>query len=207
MASAVARAKLARAARRLNQGAGLRTRLPPLIFLSDELRVRDPVGAAQSLPRGTAVILRHRDPALRAELASGLARVAHARGLVLLIAGDPELVARVGAAGQHLSQARISEARHWRGRHPAWLITCAAHSERAVLHAARGGADAVLLAPVFPTRSHPDAPAIGLLRACGIAGRAPLPVYALGGVGERTAVRLSGARFSGLAAIAALLPG
>ena len=145
MASALARAKLARAARALN----LRSGLPPVILMTDETRLRDPAAAARSLPEGSAIILRHTGEKARAALAAALKPIALERGLLLLIAGDAALAARIGAAGLHLPETRAREARHWRALRPSWLITVAAHSERALLVAAGSGADAALLAPHF----------------------------------------------------------
>jgi thiamine-phosphate pyrophosphorylase len=207
MASVLARAKLARAARRLNESARHGKRLPSLILVTDEARALRALAAARVLPRGAAILLRHRDDASRRNLATALADVAHARGLALLIAGDPALAAAVNAAGIHFSEARMPELAFWRTRQPRWLITAAAHSERALWRAARAGADAALLAPVFPTFSHPGATALGALRCRLLASRAPLPVYALGGVSARTAAQLHGARLAGLAAIDGLIPG
>ncbi len=55
MASALARAKLARAARALNARF---PRLPPLILMTDALRLSDPLEAARGLPKGAAIIVR-----------------------------------------------------------------------------------------------------------------------------------------------------
>jgi thiamine-phosphate pyrophosphorylase len=205
MGSALARSKLARAARALNRAAGVQARLPSLIFMTEETRVTDPVSVAANLPKGTAIILRHRDDARRAELAERLAEISRRRGLRLIIAGDPRLAIHVRAAGVHFSEARIEDAAHWRALRPSWLITTAAHSERAVLRAANIRADAALLAPVFPTKSHPDARIIGSLRLRLIASRAALPLYALGGIGAANVARLTGARLAGIAAIEGLL--
>jgi thiamine-phosphate pyrophosphorylase len=207
MASNLARAKLASAACALNRRRPLQKRaLPALLFLTDQERVADPCAAARALPKGAAIILRHRDSATRAALARELQPIAQARGLKLLVAGDPALAARAGLAGAHFPEAQIAELSRWR-LHADWLLTAAAHSEHAALRALRAGADAVLLAPVFPTRSHPGKSALGVLRARLIASRVPLPVYALGGITARNVGRLSGANLAGLAAIEALLPG
>jgi thiamine-phosphate pyrophosphorylase len=173
--------------------------------MTDQARVPDPVAAARALPRGSAVILRHTDPRLRASLGRALIDVVRARGLILLIAGDAQLAADIGAHGLHLPEARAREAAHWRALKPSWLITAAAHSERALATARIAGADAALLAPVFPTSSHPDRESLGPLRARLIAARAGLPVYALGGVNAETIVRLAHAPFAGIAAIEGLL--
>jgi thiamine-phosphate pyrophosphorylase len=205
MASVLARSKLARAALTLNRAARCPLLLPPLIFMTEEARVPDPLAAARELPRGTAIILRHRDKRRREALACDLAPLSRRLDLTLVIAGDADLAIRVGAHGVHFPEARIAEAAHWRAMRPHWLITAAAHSERAILKAAHAGADAALLAPVFHTRSHPDAKIIGPLRARLMANRARLPLYLLGGVGAGNIGRLAGARFAGVAAIEALL--
>jgi 8-oxo-dGTP diphosphatase len=44
------------------------------------------------------------------------------------------------------------------------------------------GCDFALLSPVLPTRSHPDAPALGWEKFAAIAAGASIPVYALGGL-------------------------
>ena len=205
MASDLHRERLARAARALNAGVA-RRRLPALILMTDQVRVPDPLAAARSLPRGSAIILRHTDPATRAALARELATIVHARGLLLLIAGDARLAAAIGADGLHLPETRAREASHWRALKPSWLITAAAHSARSLAVARIAGADAALLAPVFATLSHPDRAPFGPLRARLLAARAGLPVYALGGVNAQTIVRLANARLAGIAAIEGLLP-
>jgi thiamine-phosphate pyrophosphorylase len=63
-------------------------------------------------------------------------------------------------------------------------------------------ADALLLSPVFATRSHPNAVALTPVRANRMAQALSVPVYALGGVTSRNARLLYG--FSGIAAIGAL---
>src|SRR6266851_8024053 len=73
MPSAVERAKLARAALALNAAC----RLPSLILMTDEKRLRDPVAAAQLLPKGAAILLRHTMSETRAALAESLNRIAH----------------------------------------------------------------------------------------------------------------------------------
>jgi thiamine-phosphate pyrophosphorylase len=174
--------------------------------MTDETRLRDPVRAALSLPRGSAIILRHTDEKVRAALAVALQSIAHQRGLLLLVAGDAALAARIGADGLHLPETRAREGKHWKALRPSWLITVAAHSERALLRAVGSGADAALLAPAFPTLSHRTRTAIGVARLRLMAERARLPVYALGGVNAQTAQRLVGARLAGIAAIDALVP-
>jgi thiamine-phosphate pyrophosphorylase len=192
MPDALSRAKLARAARVLNQGR--------LILMTDDQRPADPVSAARRLPRGSLVILRARDPRHRAALAAQMKPIARARGLLLLIADDPGLARAVGASGVHLPQIHARQAGHLRAANPHWLITAAAHSLKAALAASH--ADVLLLSPVFATQSHAQAMPLTPARARLIARGLKSPVFALGGVTAANAAQLSG--FSGLAAIGAL---
>jgi thiamine-phosphate pyrophosphorylase len=193
----LARARLARAAERFQ-----RRGLPALVLMTDDERLADPLAAARALPRGSLVILRARDDARRAKLAAVLATIARMRGLLLLIANDARLAASIGAHGLHLSEAQARDAFRWRARHPDWLITAAAHSLRACARA--HDADALLLAPIFATQSHPGGSALGVMRARFIAQQSLLPVYALGGIDAQTAARLQGGAFVGVAGIGAL---
>jgi thiamine-phosphate pyrophosphorylase len=203
MASALARAKLARAARQLN---ACSPHLPPLILMTDEQRLNDPLAVALALPKNCAIILRHTDAKARAGLAESLRKIAHKNGLLLLIAGDAALAARLTCDGLHLPEARAREAAHFKALHPDWLITAAAHSARAVTIAAGARCDAVLLAPVFATQSHIGRAGLGVSRFCAIAQNARLPIYALGGVNAQNSHRLAGARLAGIAALDALIP-
>jgi thiamine-phosphate pyrophosphorylase len=134
-----------------------------------------------------------------------LARALVARRLPVLIAGDARLAAACGAAGLHLPEARMAEAPHWRALHPRWIVTAAAHSARALLRAQDLRLDALFLSPVFPTQSHPGGRALGAVRAGMIAAPSRIPVYALGGINERNATRLSRTHFCGIAASRALI--
>jgi thiamine-phosphate pyrophosphorylase len=193
MADVLSRAKLARAALRLNAGA--------LILMTDDLRLPDPIAAARALPPGSILILRARDAARRAQLALPLRAIAWERGLILLIADDARLARAIGANGLHLPEVRARQAGHWRAQNPGWLITASAHSLGAVL--AAKGADAVLLSPVFATQSHQTRP-LSAARARLIARSVSIPLFALGGVNAQNAALLCG--FAGIAAIGALSP-
>jgi thiamine-phosphate pyrophosphorylase len=81
------------------------------------------------------------------------------------------------------------------------LIT--AHSLREIAAGRRARADAIVLSPVFATRSHPGARTLGPLRFRLLAARAGLPVIALGGMDAARARRLGQAPW---AAIDGLIP-
>jgi len=194
--------KLAELAKRLNSKNAAGLGLPPLILITDAARLPDPLGTAALLPVGSAVILRDYDLPARYTLAVELANLCRRRRLKLLIAGDAALAIRVGAAGLHLQEGRVAEARRWRHRRH-WLITAAAHSREALVCAAMAGANAALLSPVFTTRSHPERRPLGPERFNLLAANTPLPVYALGGINVDSMIRLRGGRAAGIAAIGA----
>ena len=196
------KSRLARAAAALNVQCA--SRLPPLVLMTDDERLPDPLAAARRLPRGSMVVIRARQAAHRARLARALQPIARGRALTLLIANDTGLADRVGAAGVHFSEANVAQAASWRARRPHWLITAAAHSLNACAAARIARANAVFLGPVFPTASHPGGRYVGPTRARAIVRAAPLPSYALGGVNAYSARRLEAAAFVGLAAIGAL---
>ncbi len=205
MAAVRERAKLASAAERLNRRAAVH--LPPLFLVTDDVRVPDPVAVAKTLPQGSGIILRHRDAQKRSVLAEALATLVPERALFLMVAGDEELARAVGADGVHFAEAEMGAVAACRWHHPLWCITVAAHSGPALRLAAQAGADAAFFAPLFPTRSHPEKSGFGLTRFRFLAARAPLPVYALGGVTAQNAARLDGAHIAGIAAIEGLMPG
>ena len=67
----------------------------------------------------------------------------------------------------------------------ARLVTV--HSLREIGAAGRARANAVLLSPVFATRSHPGGKALGVVRFRLLAARSLVPVLALGGMDARRA--------------------
>ena len=76
------------------------------------------------------------------------------------------------------------------------LIT--AHCLREIALAQRAHADAILLSPVWPTRSHPGARGLGALRFRLLAARARVPVIALGGMTPLRARALGWARWAAI---------
>ena len=182
--------------------------LPPLILMTDRTRLADPAAAIRRLPPGTAVIFRDYEDADRKTVARGLRRLCAERRLPFLVAGDWQLAVAVGADGLHLPEGHL---RHGRGtwrrvRRPGFLVTQAVHGPGAIAVAGRRGVDAVLLAPVFATGSHPGTKPLGPLRFARLVRFSPVPVYALGGVTARTVGRLAGIEMAGAAAIGAFAP-
>lgn len=191
-----ARGKLARIAARLNARGG--RGLPPIVLLTDDAREADWAEAAAALPRGAAVIVRHREAAARERLARRLKDVCASRGVKFLVADDVGLAIRVRADGVHVPERQAAKLRGLRRAHPLWLITASAHGRRGT--AVTRGADAVLISPVFATASHPERSALGVVRFVGLS-RGAAAAYALGGIDAARVLRLGALRLAGIALI------
>lgn len=141
--------------------------------------------AIRRLPRGAGIVFRHyrTPPAERRRLFARVVRLARARGIVVVRAGDP---CGYGATGMHGPGRRI-----------AGLRTMPAHSPREAIR--MGGPDALFVSPVHSTRSHPGGNALGPRRAMALARMLPVPAIALGGMDARRFARLRG--FHGWAGI------
>jgi len=133
--------------------------------------------ALDRLPRGAGVVVRHYGVEDRAGLIRRVEKVARKRGLLLVVAG--------GRGSAHVHNGRSG----WRGG----LQTASAHSRREAIQAIRGGADLIFLSPIFPTRSHPGAKALGRVRFGLVSRDLGVPVIALGGMDPRSAKSLPGA--------------
>ena len=194
---------IANQARALNLAAGA-GRLPALVLMTDRHRLPNLEAALDRLPIGSAVLFRDYDAADRRARAGWLALQCRSRGLLLIVAGDAGLAIQVGAAGLHLPQHLLRRTGRWRRGRRGWILTAAAHDAAAVTAAARIGADAAILSPVFPTASHPGQPTLGSHRFAALVRHSAIPVYALGGITAMTGRRLKASGAAGLAGISAL---
>lgn len=174
-------------------------RVPRLVLLSDARNAAQLPAALARLPAGSALVFRHYHlpPAARTREWERLRRLARRAGVRLVAAGEP---CGRGAQGRYAAPGRLGRAA---GAEQGGLRLATAHSLREIGAAVRARADAVLLSPVFPTRSHPGAAVLGAVRFLLLARRAPLPVLALGGM---TAARARRLPVHGWAAIDGLIP-
>lgn len=171
----------------------VRQTFPDLWLLSDERNDAMLESALRRLPRGSGFIYRHYhlSPEERIARWFELRRVARARGHVVLLA-DSSLTAREwGADGVYGAPRALYPTSD--------LLTLAtAHDLAEIADANRLRADAVLLSPVFPTRSHPDTRTLGPLRFRFLAAHAQMPVIALGGMTASAARRLVWPRWAAI---------
>lgn len=134
------------------------------------------------LPRGCGMIFRHYHlpPDQRRARFRKLARAARRHGHRVVLSGSAREAKAWGAGGAYGAPLRLA-------RGPAIPRLATVHSLRELAAARRARADAVLISPVFPTRSHPGASTLGPLRFRLLAARAHVPAIALGGMTPRRA--------------------
>lgn len=167
--------------------------LPDLWLISGARNDAALAAALMRLPRGSGFIFRHYHLSKPERLArfAALARVARGRGHWVILAGGMREARRAGADGAYGAPERLAG-----GGAGFRLVT--AHSLREIAAARRVRADAVLLSPVWPTRSHPGGSALGGLRFWLLARRAGRPVIALGGMTRRRALSLRWGRWAAI---------
>ena len=146
------------------------------------------------------------DSARLLSLASRLRQLTRAANARLIIHTQANIAAAVDADGVHVSQADIGELptmRRWLGRAgESMSFSASTHDAASLEAAAKVGSDFALLSPVFPTASHPGEAALGIDAFRELAGKANVPVVALGGITPDNRSQLKG---FGVAAISAIL--
>jgi thiamine-phosphate pyrophosphorylase len=172
-----------------------------LLLVTDPDRSPDPVELACRLPRGCGLVYRAFGAPKAGKIAKKLGRVARRRGFALLIGADAMRVR--GQAGAHLPERMAHRILRVKAARPGFIVTVAAHSLPAILRARRAGADAVLVSPVFDSRSPSAGRPLGPWRFAALVRAGGLPTYALGGITTKNAPRLLGAGAAGLAGVEA----
>jgi thiamine-phosphate pyrophosphorylase len=176
---------------------------------ADDHIVRVARELGRALPRGAfGVQLRdkERDPSSVRALAKELRQVTKACGALFVVNRDVALALDVGADGVHLGGDGMALAAARSAFPPAW-ISVAAHRDPDVLRAAEGGAEAVLVSPVFETPGEAKGTprGVGALQRAAATSEGRCVVYALGGVSTSRARACREAGADGVAVIRALL--
>jgi 8-oxo-dGTP diphosphatase len=158
---------------------------------------------AAALERGLRLV-QLREKAVHADALVDIGRracaLAHEHGARLLVNGDADVAARIGADGVHLSASRLLAVRV----RPAFeYVGASCHDERELAHAARLGVDFAVLGPVMDTATHPGAATLGWEPFRQLVRDYPLPVFAIGGLGSADFDHAWSAGAHGIAAIRA----
>jgi thiamine-phosphate pyrophosphorylase len=167
--------------------------LPGIWLVSDARNDARLERLLKSLPRGSAFVFRHYhlDRVERRARFAELARIARARGHRVFLSGSAAQARRWGAGGAYGPPMRRQGGANV-------LLAITAHSLRQIAMARRARADAIVLSPVFATRSHPGGRTLGPTRFRLLAGRAGVPVIALGGMTLQRARHLGTARWAAI---------
>lgn len=154
----------------------------------------------RAVERGATIVQLRQPGAPAGEVVAQARRLADESPLPVLVSGRVDIALALGL-GVHLPERDlpVSAARRLL---PDALIGCSVHNQEGALAAARGGADYVVLGPVFSTPTHPGAPALGPERFRDVAAHVPIPVLAIGGMDHRRAALLGGAGYAAIRAFA-----
>jgi len=133
-------------------------------------------------------------------------RLARQHGARLLLNGDPALALELGVDGIHLRSEQLQSGPPDDLPDGFW-VGASCHDAEELARALAVGCDFACLSPVKPTRSHPQARALGWKRFRELAGGAGLPVYALGGLEPADADQARANGGQGTAGITGFWPG
>jgi thiamine-phosphate pyrophosphorylase len=151
--------------------------LPALWLISDARNDASLERSLAKLPRGSGFIYRHYhcDESARRARYEVLAEAARKGDHVVILSGPASLAQAWGADGIYGQPEALGT--------PGDLVRLAtAHDAHEIALANAVKADAILLSPVFPTRSHPGGECLGVTAFRNLAAQAEMPVIALGGM-------------------------
>ena len=170
--------------------------LPLHWILSDERNDAGIEQALANLPEASGFVFRHYhlDGEKRRNRFTHLASCARLRRHSVILSGETETAREWGADGVYGSAALQ--------RAPGLLRLATAHDGAELQAANAAGVDGVFLSPVFPTRSHPGAGALGPMGFAVLAQQSLVPVIALGGMTAERAQVLGWPRWGAIDGLA-----
>lgn len=160
--------------------------------------------------RGGARVFQLREKDLEAgeltALADRLLRPVRAAGGLLLINDRIDVTLAIGADGTHVSQRGFAPAIARRLLGPARLLGVSCHSLAEAEEAQDGGADFIVLGPIFFTPSKAVyGPPLGVELLRQIRPRIRLPIFAIGGINAANRSEVLHAGADGVAVISAIM--
>lgn len=130
-------------------------------------------------------------------------RRARASNCRVLLNGPPKIAVQAEADGIHLSADALLRTA---ARPEFHLVGASCHTVDDLARASELALDYAIFGPVKETPTHPNVPGMGWDRFAVVARGQPMPVYAIGGLGERDLAEARRAGAHGIAAIRAAWP-
>lgn len=171
-------------------------------------KLRDVSKVAADAARGgvTMIQLRNKtDPLdLIEEQARGIMRVLKGTNIPLIINDHIELAAKIGADGVHVGQGDrdVRTAREMIGPDKILGVTAFTREQYAAIDSSI--VDYVGTGPVFPTKTKPDKPVLGINGFTTLIKHAPVPVVGIGGITSEKAHAVINAGANGVAMMRAI---
>lgn len=132
-------------------------------------------------------------------------QVCRRHGAGLLVNDRLDVAVAAGAHGVHLARKSLSVAAARSAAPAKFLIGASVHTVAEAVTAAQEGADYITFGSVFPTRSHPGAPAQGPEILAAVVTAVDIPVLAIGGITAGNVRSLLDTGVAGVALISAVL--
>lgn len=170
---------------------------PDLWLLSDARNDAVLEDALARLPDGSGFVFRHyhlEDAARRGRFEM-LRSICRSKGHRMVLSGPADLVRSWDASGIYGPPPLLKDAAPML-RSKAMIAT--AHDAAEIAAAEAAGADAIMLSPVYATRSHPGGEVLGPERFHALASRTRLPVIALGGMSAQRAREIGVKRWAAI---------
>ena len=163
-------------------------KLPKVIIIFDDELFDKKKLLKLKIPKKSAFLLRSYETKKRKKIAKQLLKFCKMKKIKLLIGSDIKLAEDIKADGIHFPEYMIKKNKiNWIDiknvkSKKRWIITTSVHSIQSLKKAEGLDIDAVLLSPVFPSKSHPNSKSLGLNKFSKIVKKTKLPIYALGGI-------------------------
>ena len=135
--------------------------------------------------------------------ANELINIAKDNDCLLLVNRNPGVIAKLDVPGVHLSSAILLKYTT-RESFNKKLLSASVHNSEELNKAMDIGVDFVVVAPVLPTETHPDANPLGWDNFYQLTEQSSVPVYALGGMREEHIEQAQQHGAQGIAAIRGL---
>lgn len=170
-----------------NQAIISAVQLPPVYLITPDLGTEydEFLQQAEACLRAGTRLIQLRCRRLTADrfrqLVRELRSLCHGYNASLLLNSTPAEAIAGGADGIHLPSARLLQLNE-RPLDSRYLIGASCHNRIEVEHACRLGLDFIVLSPIQPTPSHPEATPLGWDGLRWLTECSTIPVYALGGM-------------------------